>query len=293
MTAYAFRLLPGVLLLVSTCIFLPTHIKGQTYTTLAPFMGKAYKLTKEMRKQAYGDYILQLEPFAEIKLNTLHISSTFDTIPLKGIPMNRPTGFLFESALKVKESGMYRVILSSDDGSILWVNDTIVIHNDGLNHKPAKDKIAFFEEGVHPVKLWYFQGWPDQYRLKLDIQFLESARKTAFVVPNEKLNFGFDSFTLTSKGKLHLDSLLAKIADRQVKQVNVKGHTDNLGTDDYNKTLSLNRAEAVVEYLKLKLNKQQISFKVEGHGEDEPLADNDTESGRSKNRRVEIAFYFE
>ena len=69
----------------------------------------------------------------------------------------------------------------------------------------------------------------------------------------------------------------------------VYGHTDNVGDDNANMALSTDRAYSVYDYLMSKgITKEQMSFK--GFGETKPLASNDTEAGRAKNRRTEFVF---
>ena len=70
-------------------------------------------------------------------------------------------------------------------------------------------------------------------------------------------------------------------------EIEVSGHTDSKGSDSYNKTLSLNRAKAVYNWLV----KQGISSKrmtYEGYGYHKPIATNDTDEGRQLNRRTEM-----
>ena len=65
------------------------------------------------------------------------------------------------------------------------------------------------------------------------------------------------------------------------------GHTDSVGSDAYNQTLSMKRSEAVKAYLVSKgIEKNRVY--TEGKGEKQPVADNKTKEGRAKNRRVEI-----
>ena len=69
--------------------------------------------------------------------------------------------------------------------------------------------------------------------------------------------------------------------------IDVYGHTDSTGSDAYNQTLSENRARTVANYLQMQgVNPARI--RSQGYGETLPVADNATEEGRRKNRRVEI-----
>ena len=70
--------------------------------------------------------------------------------------------------------------------------------------------------------------------------------------------------------------------------VMIAGHTDAQGTAEYNQTLSENRARAVATYLKEKYAISPDRLEVKGYGKDKPVASNDTEDGRTKNRRVEF-----
>lgn len=71
-------------------------------------------------------------------------------------------------------------------------------------------------------------------------------------------------------------------------EVSIEGHTDSIGNADYNLDLSYQRADAVKDYLVLEFGVSWARLKTIGHGEEEPIVDNDVESIRHKNRRVEI-----
>lgn len=70
--------------------------------------------------------------------------------------------------------------------------------------------------------------------------------------------------------------------------VDIEGHTDNTGSEDINNVLSAERAQSVLNYLTSKNGELADRMKSRGFGQSKPIADNSTESGRSKNRRVEI-----
>jgi len=89
-----------------------------------------------------------------------------------------------------------------------------------------------------------------------------------------------------------LDSVVDKLSTLRVAKIEINGHTDNTGTIVKNEALSLSRAESVRKYLAEKLPKFSEQLFVAGKGQDFPVADNKTETGRSKNRRVEIILTF-
>jgi OOP family OmpA-OmpF porin len=99
--------------------------------------------------------------------------------------------------------------------------------------------------------------------------------------------FDFDKAVLKPVGKAKMDDLVGKVKGINLEVIIAVGHTDSVGTDAYNKKLSVKRAEAVKAYLVSKgIEKNRIY--TEGKGESQPVADNKTTEGRAKNRRVEI-----
>lgn len=104
---------------------------------------------------------------------------------------------------------------------------------------------------------------------------------------NSEVSFDFDSAKLKPSFYPTLDKLARIIRDYEKTTVTIVGHTDSVGSDQYNQRLSEQRAQAVAEYLP----RHGVSFSrisTEGRGEYEPRADNATEAGRQLNRRVEI-----
>ena len=99
--------------------------------------------------------------------------------------------------------------------------------------------------------------------------------------------FDFDKAVLKPEGKAKLDDLTSKVKGINLEVIIAVGHTDSVGTDAYNQKLSVARSEAVKAYLVSKgIEKSRVY--TEGKGEKQPVADNKTAEGRSKNRRVEI-----
>jgi len=99
--------------------------------------------------------------------------------------------------------------------------------------------------------------------------------------------FDFDKAVLKPAGKSALDELTAKLGDMNLEVIIAVGHTDSVGTDEYNQKLSIRRAESVKAYLESKGVESNRVY-TEGKGEKQPVADNKSADGRAKNRRVEI-----
>ncbi len=100
--------------------------------------------------------------------------------------------------------------------------------------------------------------------------------------------FDFDKAELDAESRAALDAIIEQLKTfSTVKEIRITGHTDSIGTREYNQTLSERRAEAVASYLISRgVNPKLIT--TAGAGEDQPVADNSTAEGRAKNRRAVI-----
>lgn len=99
--------------------------------------------------------------------------------------------------------------------------------------------------------------------------------------------FDFNKSTLKAEAKKELDKFTTDMADMPLANINVYGHTDNIGSEEANQKVSNQRAAAVSNYLiKKGIDKDRIA--AEGLSYNFPVADNETEAGRKQNRRVEI-----
>lgn len=102
--------------------------------------------------------------------------------------------------------------------------------------------------------------------------------------------FDVNSSTLRTTSKENITELARVLNKYKDTNVLVEGHTDNTGSDDYNQKLSEERAGSVANFLKMQ-NVLGGRITTIGYGESQPVADNETASGRQQNRRVEIAIY--
>ena len=99
--------------------------------------------------------------------------------------------------------------------------------------------------------------------------------------------FDFDKAVLKPEGKQRLDDLIKQIKGGNLEVAIAVGHTDSVGTVEYNQRLSVARATSVMTYMVSQGIPSNL-IRVEGKGKSEPVADNATAEGRAKNRRVEI-----
>ena len=103
----------------------------------------------------------------------------------------------------------------------------------------------------------------------------------------EGVTFDVASYSLKPEFRATLDKVADSLKQYPDSLIDVYGHTDSTGSDAYNQTLSENRARTVANYLQMQgVNSGRI--RSQGYGETMPVADNTTEEGRRKNRRVEI-----
>ncbi|MDP4683991.1 MAG: PorP/SprF family type IX secretion system membrane protein [Crocinitomicaceae bacterium] len=106
---------------------------------------------------------------------------------------------------------------------------------------------------------------------------------------SRKLEFEYDKAIILKKSYGELESLTNLMLIRQDLRIRLDGHTDNNGSDEYNMTLSKNRVQAVKDML-VSNGVDASRIDLYYYGESKPIANNDTEEGQAKNRRVEMHF---
>ncbi|WP_281783951.1 OmpA family protein [Sinimarinibacterium flocculans] len=111
-------------------------------------------------------------------------------------------------------------------------------------------------------------------------------RQTVTVL--RSVSFEFDSAKLTEEARRTLDRVAAGLKGQPSMRVEIAGHTDALGTEAYNLRLSRERATSVRDFL-VDLGVAASRLDVKGYGESKPVADNETDAGRARNRRVDFS----
>jgi outer membrane protein OmpA-like peptidoglycan-associated protein len=107
------------------------------------------------------------------------------------------------------------------------------------------------------------------------------------VLTDSDVRFGFDKAELSEEARAALDEFATDLKSRfKDVYIEIQGHTDGIGTDEYNQELGLERAEAVRLYLNQEHTLPLHRMSVISYGESAPVADNETREGRAENRRV-------
>ena len=135
----------------------------------------------------------------------------------------------------------------------------------------------------------YMDRQEAQLRESMQGTGIEVERQGDDIVLNmpSSVTFGFDSSELTSSARSALNDVSDVLHQYPETRINIAGHTDSTGSADYNQRLSERRAESVGNYLgQSGVDRSRLSMR--GYGLTQPVASNDTESGRAQNRRVEI-----
>jgi len=213
---------------------------------------------------------------------------TFELYPeIMPDPVTYVKGFVYDNKTKKKlvaAIDLYNIsnykyarkIVSDDEGEFLIT-------------LPSKNKYAF---NVEKEGYLFFSEHFDL------IEHYDSTKPYMLNIPLQKIAVGntsilknvffdTDSYELLEASVFELDNLVKLLQLNSSLEVEIGGHTDNTGTTDYNKTLSENRAKAVYNYLIQKnISKARLTFI--GYGENIPIADNNTEEGKAKNRRTEF-----
>ena len=154
---------------------------------------------------------------------------------------------------------------------------------------PAGGRYAFRAE--HPGYMFYsghfdiHKSHPLDEPYKLDIGL--NPIKKGVKITLENIFFEVNSYELQEQSKIELNELVKFMAENKDLRILIGGHTDNVGSAPYNHALSENRAQSVYKYV-VSRGIEPARLKYKGFGFNQPIASNETEAGKAKNRRTEI-----
>ncbi len=222
-------------------------------------------------------------------------------------------GLVYTGTFQVPKDGAFTWRMESDDGSMLWIDGKEVIANDGVHATQSVQGDTDLKAGPHTMKVWFFQGPAQQLGIQLWVTpagkderifamgdfasgLSAALNKVKAVATPEGIKVELDAAILFDSAKWDLKpaakgamTALAEVIKAYPGcTVRVEGHTDNVGADEANNKLSKQRADSVVTALGKAGVGADVKFQAAGFGSSRPVAKNETESGRAKNRRVEL-----
>jgi len=157
----------------------------------------------------------------------------------------------------------------------------------------GKAKVLLPEGDVYDVKYRDFTEQVNYSQVKIPTELgaftyqLKIKFEPGKVYTLKNVNFETAKANLTTNSYSALDDLVGALKDNPAMEIEIAGHTDNIGTDETNLTLSQERANTVMKYV-ISKGVSQNRLTAKGYGASQPIVSNDTEEGRKQNRRTEV-----
>jgi outer membrane protein OmpA-like peptidoglycan-associated protein len=281
------------------------HVFGEKEEHINNFTGTIYYIPENTKK--LPDFS-KLTPVGKIYTNSLNIDKQDFQEGFPGVS-DRYEYFAidYKGEFYLKDSGAYCFTLGSDDGSKLLIDDSLIINSDYLHELVYFYRCIWLTKGLHKIEVQYFQGPRFSVALVLLYRKWENKSYEVFnlsqfypISVNEKegsidisigneILFDFNSFELSELARKALEEIKRVIIDKtRLESIIIEGHTDDIGSEEYNMKLSENRANAVKNYFKnIGVDSQSIITK--GCGKLKPKVPNIDEDSRKKNRRIEMS----
>lgn len=135
----------------------------------------------------------------------------------------------------------------------------------------SKDSVEANDDGLSPFSR-------DLYLVPIEV---------GLTVRLQNIYFDFDKTTLKDESFVELNKVVDFLKQNETVEIEISGHTDSKGSDDYNLNLSQGRSQAVVDYI-IGQGIETYRLSAHGYGEAKSIDTNDTDAGRANNRRVEF-----
>lgn len=200
----------------------------------------------------------------EVILIKGNLKSDDTTKPIKATVQIKSMESKHITFIPVDEDGDYVASLLKNEDYLLTIKGEDIVYQS--TYVAAKDSITA------PV-----------IKLEMEVQPIEVGKHYRL----HNIYFAFNSADILANSQKVLDEFIVFLNDHPTLQIGIEGHTDNVGSDEFNLILSENRAKAVYNYLVNNgIDANRLQYK--GFGESSPIATNDTEEGRAMNRRTEF-----
>ncbi len=191
-----------------------------------------------------------------------------------------PDLYVFEVGRFIETTQLY----VSKDGK-KWINVGAI--SGGVSSVDIGDSVkngeVFHYAKLEDLKFDCSGSWPGA-----DIDAVAAIGSGTQINLNSSVLFAFDKSDLLPEAKLELDKVVERMKKQNPAKLFIEGHTDNVGSEDYNASLSERRAFSVKTYILSKLPEYKSRSRSIGYGSSLAIASNDTKEGQDKNRRVSI-----
>jgi outer membrane protein OmpA-like peptidoglycan-associated protein/tetratricopeptide (TPR) repeat protein len=206
----------------------------------------------------------------------------FDVVLFKGIVIDKETKQRIDAKVEIVDNSTNTVMFSNNVDAERGFLVTLPTGKKGKNYGIAVESkgYLFYSENFDLVKKDGFK----EYDKVIEMEKV----KVGSILTLRNIFFDFDRSDLKQESKTELDRALKVLAEYPNIKIQIEGHTDNIGSEDYNLDLSQRRAKAVETYLLANGLDPKRIVKVLGFGESKPVETNDTDEGRAHNRRVEF-----
>jgi outer membrane protein OmpA-like peptidoglycan-associated protein len=157
-----------------------------------------------------------------------------------------------------------------------------------------------FEQELKDLNWYYVTGSAEGFLSATDSVYVDDEENTPFIkniylepievgltVRLKNIYFDFDKTTLKKESYPELNKVVDFLKQNPSVEIEIAGHTDNKGSDEYNLNLSQGRSQSVVDYI-VSQGIDRGRLTAQGYGEGKPIDSNDTDEGRANNRRVEF-----
>ncbi|MFW5915971.1 MAG: OmpA family protein [Bacteroidota bacterium] len=224
------------------------------------------------RLEGRGKDIYKFELYQEIRpipssymKGKVYDADTREPLRAKFELISLDSGDVVMESYSDEQSGEFLVCLPSNNNYVLNVSrEGYLFYSDNFTLK-----------GIHEVY--------EPYRKDVPLNPVKEGERIVL----RNIFYATDSFNLRKESRVELEKLYQFLGDNSGLKIEISGHTDNVGSKQYNMELSRKRARSVYDYLIEKgIDPERLSYK--GYGESEPVATNETEEGRAKNRRTEM-----
>lgn len=210
-----------------------------------------------------------------LTLTSILVSSAYSSIALAGHENSEGVNQALTYFCSKKEVNTQQSISIGKSTKVNLINGPFNQLSSPSNYQATLDLIAddLVDIGVNPECAEYLMT-------HTRLQGYEQGNVMA------RVYFDFNKYHLTDESK-HILNVVANVVKQNPTNLILEGHTDNIGSKDYNFALGLKRSEAAYKYLLAK-GVDGKSFEMVSKGEGEPIANNKMAEGRAKNRRVDV-----